>query len=41
MDKYFIQLEELEESNPNFVEDVVSLYFRDSTKILADIEEEM
>ncbi|KAJ4708528.1 Histidine phosphotransfer protein [Melia azedarach] len=42
LDKYFIQLEKLEEmSNPSFVEDVVTLYFRDSTKLLANIEEDM
>ncbi|KAH9657601.1 histidine-containing phosphotransfer protein 2 [Citrus sinensis] len=42
LDKYFLQLEQLEDiSNPGFVKDVVTLYLRDSTKTLATIEDEM
>ncbi|XP_030465177.1 histidine-containing phosphotransfer protein 4-like [Syzygium oleosum] len=38
LDEQFIQLEELEaEGNPNFVEEVFSLYFRDSTKTLESV----
>ncbi|XP_052288598.1 pseudo histidine-containing phosphotransfer protein 5-like [Citrus sinensis] len=42
LDKYFLQLEQLEDiSNPGFVKDVVTLYLRDSTKTLATIEDEI
>ncbi|XP_048133251.1 histidine-containing phosphotransfer protein 4-like isoform X2 [Rhodamnia argentea] len=38
LDEQFIQLEELEaEGSPNFVEEVFTLYFRDSTKTLESI----
>ncbi|KAF7851159.1 hypothetical protein BT93_L4420 [Corymbia citriodora subsp. variegata] len=38
LDEQFIQLEELEvEGNPNFVEEVFTLYFRDSTKTLESV----
>lgn len=41
LDKYFIQLEELEDSdNPNFVEEVITLFFRDSAKLIANIEQQ-
>ncbi|XP_022729864.1 pseudo histidine-containing phosphotransfer protein 5-like isoform X2 [Durio zibethinus] len=42
LDRQFIQLEKLEDrENPNFVEEVLTLYFRDSTTLLATIEREM
>ncbi|XP_031250616.1 pseudo histidine-containing phosphotransfer protein 2-like [Pistacia vera] len=42
LDNYFIQLEQLEnEENPNFVEEVVNVFFSDSFNHLAIIEEEM
>ncbi|XP_018725918.2 histidine-containing phosphotransfer protein 4 [Eucalyptus grandis] len=38
LDEQFVQLEELEaEGNPNFVVEVFSLYFRDSTKTLESV----
>lgn len=38
LDEQFIQLEELEaEGSPNFVEEVFTLYSRDSTKTLESI----
>ncbi|GAV92625.1 Hpt domain-containing protein, partial [Cephalotus follicularis] len=40
LDKQFVQLEKLEEEdNPNFVEEVITLFFRDSTKIITTIEQ--
>ena len=42
LDGQFIQLEQLEDrDNPNFVEDVLTLYFRDSTTLLATVEQAM
>ncbi|KAL5768744.1 hypothetical protein ACOSP7_015287 [Xanthoceras sorbifolium] len=42
LDKYFIQLEQLADlDNPDFVEDVLTLFFRDSTQLLSTIEEDM
>ncbi|KAH9762596.1 histidine-containing phosphotransfer protein 2 [Citrus sinensis] len=41
LDRYFIQLEQLGENNPGFVEDVLTVYFRDSTRTLANIEKEL
>ncbi|CAK7356758.1 unnamed protein product [Dovyalis caffra] len=39
LDEQFIQLEELQDdANPNFVEEVVTLYYRDSAKLIHNIE---
>lgn len=39
LDKQFVQMEQLEDAdNPNFAEEVMSLYFRDSTKLLQTVE---
>ncbi|KAJ4718039.1 Histidine phosphotransfer protein [Melia azedarach] len=40
LDEQFIQLEELQDdANPNFVEEVVTLYYRDSARLLSSIEQ--
>ncbi|XP_038716651.1 histidine-containing phosphotransfer protein 4 [Tripterygium wilfordii] len=40
VDEQFIQLEELQdEANPNFVEEVVTLYYSDSTRLLSNIQQ--
>ncbi|CAM8891358.1 unnamed protein product [Rhodiola kirilowii] len=40
LDEQFIQLEELQDdANPNFVEEVVTLYYRDSSRLLHSIEQ--
>ncbi|XP_038986574.1 pseudo histidine-containing phosphotransfer protein 2-like [Phoenix dactylifera] len=40
LDEQFYQLEELQdEANPNFVEEVVTLFFRDSSRLMANIEQ--
>uniref|UniRef100_A0A7N0UZF9 Histidine-containing phosphotransfer protein n=1 Tax=Kalanchoe fedtschenkoi TaxID=63787 RepID=A0A7N0UZF9_KALFE len=40
LDEQFIQLEELQDDvNPNFVEEVVTLYYRDSSRLLQTIEQ--
>ncbi|KAK3018921.1 hypothetical protein RJ639_003518 [Escallonia herrerae] len=40
LDEQFIQLEELQDdANPNFVEEVVTLYYRDSTRLILNIEQ--
>ncbi|XP_042488901.1 histidine-containing phosphotransfer protein 4-like [Macadamia integrifolia] len=40
LDEQFIQLEELEDGdNPNFVEEVVTLFFRDSARLIVNIEQ--
>ncbi|KAK3210621.1 hypothetical protein Dsin_015327 [Dipteronia sinensis] len=42
LNEFYIQLEQLEDTdNPNFVENVIDLFFRDSTKILYTMEENM
>ncbi|XVF34913.1 hypothetical protein REPUB_Repub18cG0099300 [Reevesia pubescens] len=42
LDRQFTQLEQLEDrDNPNFVEEVLTLYFRDSTTLLATVEQAM
>ncbi|PRQ46698.1 putative signal transduction histidine kinase, phosphotransfer (Hpt) domain-containing protein [Rosa chinensis] len=38
LDKHFVQLEELEEENPHFAEEVMTMFFRDSTKLIATVE---
>lgn len=39
LDEQFYQLEELQDdSSPNFVEEVVTLFFRDSARLLSNIE---
>ncbi|XP_075101465.1 histidine-containing phosphotransfer protein 4-like [Nicotiana tabacum] len=39
LDEQFIQLEELQDdANPNFVEEVVNLYFTDSARFIRNIE---
>ncbi|KAG6736414.1 hypothetical protein POTOM_060832 [Populus tomentosa] len=39
LDEQFIQLEELQDdANPNFVEEVVSLHYRDSARVISNIE---
>ncbi|KAB1218506.1 Histidine-containing phosphotransfer protein 4 [Morella rubra] len=40
LDEQFIQLEELQDdANPNFVEEVVTLYYRDSSRIIVNIDQ--
>ncbi|GMH22157.1 hypothetical protein Nepgr_024000 [Nepenthes gracilis] len=40
LDEQFVQLEELQDdTNPNFVEEVVTLFYRDSARLLANIEQ--
>ncbi|URE22636.1 histidine-containing phosphotransfer protein [Musa troglodytarum] len=40
LDEQFNQLEELQdESSPNFVEEVVTLFFRDSSRLMANIDQ--
>ncbi|XP_043718628.1 histidine-containing phosphotransfer protein 4-like [Telopea speciosissima] len=40
LDEQFVQLEELQDNdNPNFVEEVVTLFFRDSSRLIANIEQ--
>ncbi|EOY26928.1 Signal transduction histidine kinase [Theobroma cacao] len=40
LDEQFIQLEELQDdANPNFVEEVVTLYYRDSARIILNLEQ--
>ncbi|KAE8696425.1 Histidine-containing phosphotransfer protein 4 [Hibiscus syriacus] len=40
LDEQFVQLEELQdEANPNFVEEVVTLYYRDSARLILSIEQ--
>ncbi|KAL8138694.1 hypothetical protein V2J09_004695 [Rumex salicifolius] len=42
LDEQLIHLEELQdESNPNFVEEVAALFYRDSSRLLANIEQAM
>ncbi|KAL6006078.1 CCAAT-binding factor complex subunit Php5 [Asimina triloba] len=39
LDEQFLHLEELQDdSNPNFVEEVVNLFFRDSARMMSNIE---
>lgn len=39
LDKQFVQMEELEDvHNPNFAEELMTLYFRDSSKLLISVE---
>ncbi|XP_057773139.1 histidine-containing phosphotransfer protein 4 [Salvia miltiorrhiza] len=40
LDEQFIQLEELQDdANPNFVEEVVTLYYRDSARLIQNIDQ--
>ncbi|KAL0429866.1 UNVERIFIED_CONTAM: Histidine-containing phosphotransfer protein 4 [Sesamum radiatum] len=40
LDEQFVQLEELQDdANPNFVEEVVTSYYRDSARLLLNIEQ--
>ncbi|KAL6274595.1 hypothetical protein ACE6H2_025287 [Prunus campanulata] len=40
LDKQFMQMEQLEDvDNPNFAEEVMTLYLRDSTKLIATVEQ--
>ena len=40
LDEQFIQLEELQDdANPDFVEEIVTLYYRDSSRLLSNIEQ--
>ncbi|KAL0010304.1 hypothetical protein SO802_005412 [Lithocarpus litseifolius] len=40
LDEQFIQLEELQDdANPNFVEEVVTLYYRDSSRLILNIDQ--
>ncbi|KAL3498521.1 hypothetical protein ACH5RR_041253 [Cinchona calisaya] len=42
LDEQFIQLEELQDdANPNFVEDVVKVFYTDSARLIRNIEAEM
>ncbi|RDX83992.1 Histidine-containing phosphotransfer protein 4, partial [Mucuna pruriens] len=39
LDDQFIQLEELQDdANPNFVEEIVTLYYRDSSRLVSNLE---
>ncbi|CAN7011132.1 unnamed protein product [Brassica rapa subsp. trilocularis] len=40
LDEQFIELEELQDdANPNFVEEVATLYFKDSARLISNIEQ--
>ncbi|GMQ08525.1 hypothetical protein CsSME_00052212 [Camellia sinensis var. sinensis] len=40
LDEQFVQLEELQDdANPNFVEEIVTLYYRDSSRSILNIEQ--
>lgn len=40
LDEQFVQLEELQDdANPNFVEEIVTLYYRDSARLISNIEQ--
>ncbi|KAI5392163.1 hypothetical protein KIW84_076811 [Lathyrus oleraceus] len=40
LDEQFIQLEELQDdANPNFVEEIVTLYYRDSSRLISNLEQ--
>jgi len=40
LDEQFIQLEELQDdANPNFVEEIVTLYYRDSSRLISSLEQ--
>ncbi|OIW16939.1 hypothetical protein TanjilG_00137 [Lupinus angustifolius] len=40
LDEQFIQLEELQDAaNPNFAEEIVTLYYRDSSRLIVNIEQ--
>ncbi|XP_077239669.1 uncharacterized protein LOC143880556 [Tasmannia lanceolata] len=40
LDEQFVQLEELQDDvNPNFVEEVVTLFFKDSARLVVNIEQ--
>ncbi|KAJ7963074.1 Histidine phosphotransfer protein [Quillaja saponaria] len=42
LDEQFIQLEELQDdANPNFVEEIVTLYYRDSSRLISSIEQNL
>ncbi|KAL9261952.1 hypothetical protein AKJ16_DCAP24129 [Drosera capensis] len=42
VDEQFVQLEELQdETNPNFVEEVTTLFYKDSARLLANIDQAM
>ncbi|XP_028778963.1 histidine-containing phosphotransfer protein 4-like [Neltuma alba] len=42
LDEQFIQLEELQDdANPNFAEEIVTIYFRDSSRFISNLEQEM
>ena len=39
LDEQFVQLEELQDdANPNFVEEIVTLFYRDSIRLIQNIE---
>lgn len=40
VDEQFVQLEELQDdANPNFVEEVATLYYRDSSRLIHNIDQ--
>ncbi|XP_019448189.1 PREDICTED: histidine-containing phosphotransfer protein 4-like isoform X1 [Lupinus angustifolius] len=40
LDEQFIQLEELQDdANPNFVEEIVTLYYHDSSRLISNMEQ--
>ncbi|XP_028756197.1 histidine-containing phosphotransfer protein 4 [Neltuma alba] len=40
LDEQFIQLEELQDdANPNFVEEIVTLFYRDSSRLMSNLEQ--
>ncbi|XP_050375959.1 histidine-containing phosphotransfer protein 4-like [Argentina anserina] len=38
LNEHYVQLEELELDNPHFAEEVMNMFFRDSTKLIATLE---
>ncbi|KAK7841180.1 histidine-containing phosphotransfer protein 4 [Quercus suber] len=42
LDEQFVQLEELQDrTNPNFVEEIVTTYYQDTSRLILNIEQEL
>ncbi|KAH7867355.1 hypothetical protein Vadar_032445 [Vaccinium darrowii] len=39
LDEQFVQLEELQDDDPNFVEEIATLFYRDSSRLISNIEQ--
>ncbi|KAF4390042.1 hypothetical protein F8388_002984, partial [Cannabis sativa] len=40
LDEHYLIVEQLEDkNNPNFAEDIMAMYFRDSTQLIANLEQ--